>query len=97
MPFTWRITINKSGNGYTYDPNPLTQIEAGDEVIWTNNDDKPHWPGLSSNGTINQTYFMPYQIAPHAPSTTFVPSAAGTLQYIDSLDPTGPSGSIEVS
>lgn len=98
MPFTWQITISKSpGGGYAYDPNPLPQVQRGDQIIWTNNDDQPHWPGLLTNGEIDATYFMANQIAAHSTSGTFVPRTAGNLTYVDSLDPTGPTGTIEVS
>lgn len=96
MPFTWQININKTATGYTYDPNPLPQVATGDQVIWTNNDDQAHWPGLVSSSGVDQTYFMAFQIAPHSPSTTFVPGVDGTLVYVDSLDPAGPQGSIQV-
>lgn len=95
MPFTWRISINKTGSGYTYDPNPLTQVQTGDQIIWTNNDDKPHWPALAGDPG-NKTYFMPDQIPPNSPSTTFVPGVNGTVQYVDYLDPNGPKGTIVV-
>jgi plastocyanin len=94
MPFTWQININKTGGqpAFKYDPNPLAQVSIGDQIIWTNNDDKPHWPGIKGNNK----YFMANQIAPHSPSTTFVPGVNGTVTYVDSLDPTGPTGSIVV-
>lgn len=87
MPFTWRINIAKTETGYTYAPNPLDQVAEGDEIIWSNADTVPHWPGLlNADNTINTTYFMPNQIAAESPSTTFVPSAVGTLTFVDSLD-----------
>jgi len=94
MPFVWRISINKTpgGIGYTYDPNPLNNVATGDQIIWTNNDDKPHWPGVKDN----PTYFMQTQIAPNSPSSTFVPGVNGTVVYVDSLDPNGPAGTINV-
>jgi plastocyanin len=95
MPFTWQININKFPGGagaYAWDPNPLSQVATGDQIIWTNNDDKPHWPGITGN----PTYFMANQIAPNSPSATFVPGVDGTITYADSLDPGGPTGTIVV-
>src|SRR5688572_27703836 len=95
MPFTWQININKSPGktpGYAYDPNPLSQVTTGDQIIWSNKDDKPHWPGITGN----KYYFMANQIAPNSPSTAFVPGVPGVLTYIDSLDPSGSAGTIVV-
>jgi plastocyanin len=94
MPFTWQISINKTAGtpSFKYDPNPLASVAIGDQIIWTNNDDKPHWPGIAGN----KTYFMANQIAPHSPSATFIPGVNGTIAYSDSLDSTGPKGSIVV-
>lgn len=104
MPFTWQININKSkgGAGYVFAPSPLSSVAIGDQVIWTNNDDKPHWPGIVSASEVagtGLTYLMPYQIPAHTSSTTFCPGVAGTITYVDSLDPsaTRPSGSIVVT
>jgi plastocyanin len=94
MPFTWQISINKkSGGGFSYDPNPLKDVAIGDEIIWTNNDDKAHWPGTSSD----QAAFMANQIAPQSPSTTFIPTESGPVSYIDSLDKTAPGGTFIVN
>ncbi len=97
MAFTWQISIYESGGAYIYDPPTLANVQVGDLIIWSNKDDKAHWPGLKTNGNVDPTYFMPYQIAPHSPSTTFVPGVAGNVTYVDSLDPSGPTGTIEVS
>ena len=99
--FTWKISIYKSGGGYMYDPADLKQVRVGDQIIWSNKDDRPHWPGrviqtADGETTIDNTYFMAHQIAPHSPSDPFVPTA-GNLTYVDSLDPNGPTGTIEVS
>lgn len=93
MPFTWQININKTANGFAYDPNPLNEVAVNDQIIWTNNDDKPHWPGLAGN----KTYFMANQIAPDSSSDTFIPGVSGTVSYIDSLHPSAPGGQIVVS
>ena len=95
MPFQWLIKIGKSAPA-TFSPNPLNAA-VGDEIVWSNNDSQPHWPGLvQSNGQINTTFFMPNQIAPNSTSTTFIPSAAGPLPYRCSLHP-NESGTIQVS
>lgn len=95
MPFTWQININKnsSGTGFHYDPNPLQDVASGDQIIWTNNTDHPHWPCIAGN----QNAFMAQQIAPHSPSSTFIPGSAGPVSYIDFLNPTAPGGSFNVT
>jgi plastocyanin len=93
MAFTWQININKSGYGYTYNPSNLTGVSPGDQIFWTNNDDKPHWPAKATQ----QNYYMANQIAPGTTSSTFVPGAVGTLSYVDWLDQSGPTGTIVVS
>jgi hypothetical protein len=104
MPFTWQININKSpgGSGYVYAPGILTGVAIADEVHFTNNDDKPHFPGLVDTTAIAgspTTYFMANQIAPHSSSTAWVPGVNGTVSYADSLDTssTRPVGSIVVT
>jgi len=100
MPFTWQIKIDKNspGTAYKYAPTPLTNVAIGDVIIWTNNDSNPHWPALKNgDGTLNTTYFMANQIAPNSPSANFVPGVTGTFTYVDSLNPTGPTGTIIVS
>jgi len=86
MPFTWQININQTPAvtpSVTFDPNPLNNVEVGDQIIWTNNDDAPHWPALkNSDGTIDNQYFMANQIAPNSPSDTFLPAASGRLDYV---------------
>ena len=95
MAFTWSITIVKHSGapGFTYVPKVLKDVAVGDEIIWTNETDQPHWPGAPGN----TKYFMANQIAPHSPSTTFIPTAVGTLTYKDSLTSGDPGGSIVVS
>jgi plastocyanin len=94
MPFTWQITINKTtGSGFAYEPSTLTGVAVNDQIIWTNNDDKPHWPGITGN----DTYFMPNQIQPDNSSDTFLPGVTGTISYVDSLHPAAPGGKIVVS
>jgi len=99
MPFTWTINITKGpgGKGAVFNPNPLTQVAPGDQIIWANNDTVPHWPGLiQQDGSIDNRFFMPNQIAPNSTSPTFSPGVAATLKYADSLNPTE-TGSIQVS
>jgi plastocyanin len=94
MPFTWQININKTtGSGFVYEPNKLTGVAVDDQIIWTNNDDKAHWPGIAGNNA----YFMPNQIAPDSSSDTFIPGVNGTIHYIDSLHAAAPGGTIVVS
>ena len=94
MPFTWQININKTtGSGFTYEPSTLTGVAVNDQIIWTNNDDKAHWPGITGN----KTYFMANQIAPDSSSDTFIPGVTGTVAYIDSLHSTAPGGKIVVT
>ncbi|ADV83109.1 cupredoxin domain-containing protein [Terriglobus saanensis] len=99
MPFNWTIDIDSNKPQpplVKFHPNPLTQVAPGDQVVWANNDGVPHWPGLlNSDGSINETYFMPNQIAPQSTSDAFSPAADGTLQYACSLHP-GEKGTIQV-
>jgi len=96
MSFVWNVTIRKTPQGYEYDPQQLEDVEIGDQVVWANDDDIPHWPALLTTTGIVDDYFMPFQIAPHTPSGAFVPGVAGTLTFVDSLDPEGPQGTIAV-
>ncbi len=93
--FTWQIVIKKSATapGFAYDPNPLTKVEVGDEIIWVNDDDKPHWPGAPGKPAA----YMANQIAANSSSTTYVPTAAATLKYADSLTPADHGGTIQVT
>ena len=83
MAFTWQINIDKKGTGFVYEPNPLKDVAAGDQIIWTNNDDKTHHPSL-----------LPHPIPPGSSSDTYV--ASKTVTYKDTLH-AGPTGSITVS
>ena len=94
MPFTWQININKQGAGFVYDPNPLNASE-NDQIFWSNNDDKVHWPGLPGN----DTYFMEDKIQPGNSSDTFILKGVpkgGSIAYIDSEHPKAPGGKIDV-
>src|SRR5215471_3936879 len=95
MPFTWQININKITAGgemgnvppgrprVRFDPNPLSDVLIADQIIWTNNDNAQHWPALkTSDGKIDNQFFMDNPIAPNSPSDTFVPNANGTLNYV---------------
>lgn len=102
MPFSWLITINKTKRGYAYTPASLGSVAIADEIVFTNNDDRPHWPGLldtTGKAPSPTTYFMKYQIAPHSSSTTWIPGVNGTVTYADSLDetPSRPTGTIVVA
>ena len=101
MPFQWLININSTpaiAPGIKFDPNPLNNVGTGDQVVWANNDGRAHWPGLvKADGTIDTTFFMPNQIAPHSTSVTFSPANPGTLHYACSLPGhEGEKGSIQV-
>lgn len=98
MAFQWTITINRVPGRkppVTFTPNPLPTpvvdgvkqtVLPGDEIIWSNNDNQAHWPGLQkSDGTIDQKFFMPNQIAPHSTSDTYRPAQAGLLIYVCTL------------
>jgi plastocyanin len=91
----WPITII-GGTPATFNPNQQL-ANVGDEIFWSNKDSQPHWPGLvKADGTINTTFFMPNQIAPNSPSSTFIPNASGLLRYKCSLHP-NESGSVQVA
>ena len=98
MPIQRQININKSGGGITFSPNPLN-ANTQDQIFWTNNDDKAHWPGrVKKDGTIDTTFFMDNQIAPNGTSPIFAASVAGTLNYKCSIQGhENETGSIEVT
>jgi len=98
MPFTWTISINKgpAGQEAVFSPNPLPEVATGDQIIWSNKDSIPHYPGLvNEDGTIDTAFFMPNQIAKDSTSPAFSPGVAATLNYACSLHP-GETGSIQV-
>lgn len=91
MPQQVPIDIKKTGSppSVTFDPNPV-DVVARDQIFWVNHDTVPHWPGLDNgDGTINNTFFMPNQIAGNGDqSATFSTQVVGTLNYACSLHPT---------
>jgi plastocyanin len=93
------ITINKSGTGIQFDPDPL-QANTRDQIFWSNNDDKPHWPGLADDTgkVINPTFFMPNQIAGNGDvSAIFTTNATDTTYpYACSLHP-NETGTIKIA
>lgn len=102
MPMQRKISINENPYGdsprVVFDPDPL-EAKKQDQIFWTNYDtEQAHWPGrLLDDGTIDETYFMPNQIAPNGDSSSsFSPSTARTLNYACSLHP-DERGSIVVS
>jgi len=87
MAIQRQININKSGSSVTFSPDPLA-ANALDQIFWTNNDDKAHWPGLADDtGKVtNPTFFMPNQIAGKGDSSPiFSPAGAATYKYACSL------------
>jgi len=99
MPFNFTIKIKPNQPQpplARFDPNPLAQVAPGDQIFWANNDNIAHWPGLlNPDGSINETYFIPNQIAPHSTSDAFAAAADATLQYACSLHP-DETGTIQV-
>jgi plastocyanin len=94
MPFQWLININTNINKIprvNFVPNPLPNVQVGDNIVWANNDSEPHWPGLANN----PAFFMPNQIAPNSSSSGFAPTAPGNVDYICSLHP-NEKGTIQV-
>jgi plastocyanin len=85
-PVQRQININTNTGvaspGVIFDPSPLA-ANTRDQIFWTNNDTKPHWPGLlNADGTINTTFFMPNQIAEDGDtSPIFSPGNATTFTY----------------
>ena len=80
MPFQMQININTgvSPDTVTFDPSRL-EVKVGDQIFWSNNDSKPHWPGLrKTDESIDETFFMPNQIAPDSSSSTFSPGPPAT-------------------
>lgn len=91
MAFQYQININPTGGSprIAFNPNPLP-ANALDQIFWTNNDSVAHWPGLlNGDGTVNQTFFIPNQIAPNGDtSAIFCPAVApATFRYVCSLHP----------
>ena len=75
MPINITPIDEPTVNGFTvrFDPSPLN-VEPGDQIFWTNNDSQPHWPSLkNADGTIDNSFFMLYQIAAASSSATFSP------------------------
>jgi plastocyanin len=94
MPFSWTININS--HPVRFEPNPLQSVGTGDQVVWANNDNLAHWPGLlNDDGTTDKTFFMHNQIAANSTSPAFSPGVAATLNYVCSLHP-DEKGSIQV-
>ena len=98
MPIQRQININKSAGAVTFSPNPL-QANALDQIFWTNNDDKAHWPGLADDtGKVTDpTFFMPNQIAGGGDtSPIFSASKTATYKYACSLH-ANETGSINIT
>ena len=98
MSLKLQININKKDDCVEFVPSKL-DAKTGDQIFWTNNDDKPHWPGLPDEGEDkprNDTFFMPNQIAPGGTSDIFTPGAATTNNYACSIHP-DEKGTIKVT
>jgi len=86
MP-VWQINITTNPNGGPTKParfefaDPPPQVQAGDQVFWSNNDSQPHHPVPDDPSQSGITEFMPTQIAAHASSPTFAFGKAGTVGY----------------
>ena len=95
-----RVNVDSSPPRVSFDPSPLNVV-VGDQIFWTNNDSQPHWPGLKNpDGSIDETFFMPYQIAGADTSPTFSPGVAEALVYVCSIHrdpPCSEPGAIEVT
>jgi plastocyanin len=94
MPFQWLIEINAESTQpprASFKPNPLPNVQMGDNIVWANNDSQPHWPGVAGN----PSFFMPNQIAPKSSSSAFAPAATGNVDYVCSLHP-NEKGTIQV-
>ncbi|HZO94329.1 MAG TPA: hypothetical protein VFB22_11255 [Candidatus Baltobacteraceae bacterium] len=98
----FQIAINKKSLGsavYVYAPPALT-VPVGATVSWMNNDDVPHWPGISGY----PNFFMPAAIPPGTSSLDQGPWKPDpnvvdqTLTYVDTQDGSAspPSGTIAV-
>lgn len=96
-----RIEITRSSESASprvmFDPDPL-QAKVWDQIFWTNRDSEAHWPALlKKNGELNETFFMPNQIAPNGDtSSVFAPNAKASYTYVCSLHPEE-RGTIEVT
>jgi len=96
MPIQLKISIDKNITpppAATFTP-PSLSASVGDQIFWTNYDSVAHWPGLlKDDGTIDDTFFMPNQIAANvflpAPdcSPIFGSGAAFTFKYACSIHP----------
>jgi len=96
-----RVSVDASPlHRVSFDPS-LLAAKVGDQIFWTNNDRQPHWPGLKNeDGSIDDIFFMPYQIAGDDTSPTFSPGVAGRLEYVCSIHrdpPCSEAGTIEVT
>jgi plastocyanin len=83
----WSIGIDRNGGAVSFDP-PSLEASANDEISWSNNDDRPHWPGRTAdaNGPVTDpTFFMAHQIAADDSSDAWRPGDADTYYYACSL------------
>lgn len=97
MPFTWRINIKKnpatpSGQPALFEFDQAPQIQVGDQIIWSNDDSRPHFPTPDDPSLV----FMTNQIAAKSTSPAFSPDAPGKISYSCSLH-LNECGTIEVT
>ena len=105
MAIQRKIRIYKDGEVVKFDP-PVLQANPRDQIFWSNEDDVPHWPGLSKvvpdqptlTADDKRDFFMTNQIAGGSTSSIFAPApdTAVTFDYACSLH-SGETGTIKVT
>jgi plastocyanin len=99
MPFNWPININSTSGGIAFDPPELKDVQIGDNIVWYNADDQPHWP-MKTGGAKDSLLQEPIPPGtPDEPSSSgaYVPDQSGTISYVDQLDASSPTAKIVVS
>ena len=95
MAIQRKIRIYKDDDGVVkFDP-PVLQAKPRDQIFWSNEDDDPHWPVLSTivpdqsalTGDEKRDFFMTNQIAQKSVSSIFAPApgTAATFNYACSI------------
>jgi plastocyanin len=97
MPFTWKISITKVANPQptkraAFSPDPLVDVQIGDQIFWSNDDDEAHFPtpGIPTSPLVTPP-LVSNQIAPNSTSSAFAPGQTGVFHYYCSrhIDETG--------